>query len=111
MTAKDLAKCDLVGGSHALNETVNNLYKQFSRRAIANHMSGRVVMILSGAYVGFLPDYFTQHWLEQGLLQRIDVEGFDYDVDNCLIYRNGARANPVIELFVSEIFKQIGSNL
>ena len=110
VTAEDLAQCELVGGSHTLSEAMHNLYKQFPRRAIANHMSGRVVMILSGTYVGFLPDYFARQWLEQGLLQRIEVEGFDYVVDNCVICRKGARTNPLIDLFVAEIFKQISSS-
>jgi DNA-binding transcriptional LysR family regulator len=108
--AEDLVKCELVGASHTLNEAVHRIYSQFTRRAIANHMSGRTLMILSGCYVGFLPDYYAQHWVDSGQLKRLEVTNFDYSMDNCMVYRKGARDNPLIDLFVKETFLLIERN-
>lgn len=104
-----LVQCELVGASFSVNEVVNNLYRQFKRRAVANHMSGRTLMILSGCYVGFLPDYYAQQWIDSHQIKRLNVDGFEYDVGNCVLYRRGARDNPILGLFISEIFSLIGS--
>ena len=103
--AEDLQQYELVGASHTLSEVIHRIYNQFPKRAIANHMSGRTLMILSGCYVGFLPDYYVGPWLENGQLKCLEVEGFDYTMDNCVLYRKGARENPLIDLFVTEVFR------
>ncbi|WP_339674087.1 LysR family transcriptional regulator [Dasania marina] len=109
---ESLVEHELVGASHVVSEVIHRIYEMFSRRAVANHMSGRTLMILSGCYVGFLPDYYAQRWVDSGQLKRLNVSEFDYDIDNCVLYRKGGRENPLIDLFVSEIFLQLnrGSN-
>lgn len=105
VSADDLRECELVGASHTLSEVIHHLYNQFSKRAVANHMSGRTLMILSGCYIGFLPDYYAKQWVASGQLKRLDVAGFDYTMDNCVLYRKGAQENPLIALFAEEVFR------
>lgn len=103
--ADDLRSCELVGASHTVSEVIHHLYNQFPKRAVANHMSGRIIMILSGCYLGFLPDYYAEQWHNSGELKRLDVAGFDYTMDNCVLYRKGARDNPLIDLFTHAVFQ------
>ena len=100
---EEILQCELVSTSHSVSDTLHQIYSQFSTSA--NHMSGRMLLILSGAYVGFLPDYYAEHWLEQGLIKRLKVPGFDYTLDNKVIYKKGGYNNPLIKLLLSEILK------
>lgn len=105
VTREEVLQCDLITTSHAVNNTLHKIFSQFPNRAVANHMSGRMVLLLSGGYVGFIPDYFAKTWLDQGRIKKLDVPGFDYTLDNMVIYKKQAKENPLIKLLVAEIFR------
>jgi len=46
--------------------------------ATINSMEAMAVLLLTGSYVGFLPDHFAQYWVDRGELKRIDCPSFTY---------------------------------
>jgi DNA-binding transcriptional LysR family regulator len=50
------------------------------REAIVNDQEAIATLILSGCYIGFLPDHYAASFVREGLIQRIDAPGSTYDV-------------------------------
>jgi len=103
ISKQELLQYELASTSHAVNNELHQMYSQFTVSAVANHMSGRMLLLLSGAYLGFLPDYYAVHWLAQGQIKKIQTSGFEYTLDNMVIYKKGANDNPLIKLLLGEI--------
>ena len=51
----------------------------FSRSAQTAHMEGTLTLLLSGAYIGFLPDHFAAEPVREGLLRAIAPERMHFD--------------------------------
>ena len=84
----------------------------FKIRGLASHMSGRCLLILSGSYLGFLPDYFAERWVDSGQLRKIDLPELNYTMANSVICKRNAEKKILVELFIDELSKQVipGSN-
>ncbi len=49
--------------------------EQFIFTAIARHMEGLILLLLTGKYFGYLPDHTAAPWVERGKLVRINAPG------------------------------------
>ncbi len=103
----EIVKYDLVGSSYTFSPEVVQRYNLFHSKAVANHMSGRLLMILSGTYVGFLPDYYAQKWIEAGRLKKLVLPDLSYTMDNAVIIRRGDDKKVLIRLFLDELMNEI----
>lgn len=103
LTVEEVIQYDLVGSSYTLSPEVVQRYNLFTSKAVANHMSGRTLMILSGTYVGFLPEYYAQKWVDAGRLKKLDLKELNYSMDNAVIYRKGEEKNVLIKLFLETL--------
>lgn len=108
LTLQQVVEYDLVGSSSRYDPDILQRYAMFNIRARANHMSGRCLLILSGTYLGFLPDYFAKRWVDTGQLKKIDLPELNYNMDNAVISRRNADKKVLIELFIDELSKQSG---
>ena len=98
---------DLAGAGFKLGSKAAGFTARFPLKAIANHMSARLMLIQSGTYLGFLPDYFTESFEEAGELRRIQPKRYSYTVDNAIFFAKNARQNSLVDLFIDELAKQI----
>lgn len=74
----------------------------FDRRAVTAHMEGTLLLLLSGAYVGFLPDHFAAPYETAGRLRALSPERATFnDVFQIVYPRN--QPTRVIELLVDAI--------
>jgi len=55
------------GRTYMLNETICGV--KFSWAAATPHMEGTLLLLLSGAYIGFLPDHYADEWVRNGSLR------------------------------------------
>ncbi len=108
LALEKVVEYDLVGSSNRYDTDILQRYAMFKIRARANHMSGRCMLILSGTYLGFLPDYFAGRWVDTGQLKKIDLPELNYNMDNAVISRRNAEKKVLIELFIGELSRQIG---
>jgi len=60
-----------------------------------------MLLILTGAYVGFVPDHFANRWEEQGRIRRIRPETLRNSTKIIGITHKAAQANPVVRQFLS----------
>lgn len=60
---------------------------------------GTTILVLSGAYIGYLPEHYAQHWADQGRLRVLSPATFGYQALFSLILRRGRSREPLIQSF------------
>lgn len=86
-----------------LNEEVSNQCDDLNRAATAGHLEARATLILSGAYIGFLPNHFAQTWLDKGQLRRLLAEEKHYSSDAVAIIKKDRQPNRVVSTFLAKL--------
>lgn len=94
---------DLAASSYKVQPSTYDLISMFGNQAEADHMEGCLLLILSGKYLGFLPDYYAEAKAAKYKLRRLLPNRFNYSAENSLIIKNGAQANAVVNIFINEL--------
>ncbi|WP_299581290.1 LysR family transcriptional regulator [uncultured Microbulbifer sp.] len=96
-----LTQQELAAPSHAVLSGAAHLYRLFPHRSTANHMAARLAMILSGCFVGFLPEYLAQKYVETGDLVPLLAERFHYRIQNAATFKKSSTEHPAVKLFLA----------
>lgn len=83
--------------SHHNNKTFVNT------KATAHGIEPQLILILSGSYIGFLPDHLAQRWVDGGSLRRILPDRFRHVVNFHLITREGLKHNFTVNTFLADL--------
>lgn len=73
---KDIFAHTLIEPSVADDTEFANLVENFPIAGKANSIDSRVLLVLSGLHLGFLPPHYAAPWVKSGQLREITVEGF-----------------------------------
>lgn len=65
------------GRTYMLNETICGV--NFNWAAATPHMEGTLLLLLSGAYIGFLPDHYAGEWVRNGRLRILAPERMTFE--------------------------------
>jgi DNA-binding transcriptional LysR family regulator len=76
--------------------------------ATIDSMEAELILILSGNYIGYLPDHLAKKWEDEGRLLRIIPKNFGYKAEFSLIVKNGRSREPLIQAFRDEIDTAFG---
>jgi DNA-binding transcriptional LysR family regulator len=84
---------------------------QFDLKRIGHHgeaatvemMESQLILILSGAFIGYLPAHYAQAWVEQGALRALRDVHYSYDSAFYLVSQRGGAENPLIQRFAAVI--------
>lgn len=72
-------------------------------RAVSSHMEGTLQLILSGEFLGYLPDHYARIWTERGQLRLVPAQELEYSSPFCLtLPRYGTRTHAT-EVMIAEI--------
>lgn len=95
--------CDYVGlAFHSPNMEVTRR-AGLRRTATATDQEAVALLILSGAYVGFLPPHYAQAFVEQGLMRALELPGLGYTVDFVAISRQAATPSRLTQAFLDAL--------
>ena len=79
-TLEDLRRHDYVGlGFHSPNMEATHRFG-LQRRASVTDQEAVATLVLSGCFIGFLPDHYAEGFVARGLMRRIAVPDVNYDV-------------------------------
>lgn len=67
--------------------------------ATVESMEAQLILVLSGAYIGYLPEHYAQPWVEQGRLKVLLPTTFGYQAPFSLVQRRGRGREPLIQTF------------
>ncbi|MCY1404165.1 LysR substrate binding domain protein [compost metagenome] len=62
-------------------------------------MEAQLILVLSGAYIGYLPEHYAQPWVEQKRLRTLLPATFGYQAPFSMILRRGRAKEPLILTF------------
>lgn len=66
-------------------------------------------LILSGKYLGYLPDHFAARWVAGGQLRRLCAETLTYRAPFQLVHAPTSRHNPIVALFCRLVREEQGT--
>jgi DNA-binding transcriptional LysR family regulator len=72
-----LAEQSFAGRTYMLKETICGV--DFRWAAATPHMEGTLLLLLSGAYIGFLPDHYAEEWVRNRRLRLIAPDRMTFE--------------------------------
>jgi len=73
------------------------------RQATSNEMEGIAILILSGRYVGYLPNHYAEPWEQQRLIRTIQPSKFSYRSEIHVVTKKGRRQTLPMQIFLQEL--------
>ncbi|KUJ83715.1 LysR family transcriptional regulator [Microbulbifer flavimaris] len=98
-----LTEQELAAPSHAVLSGAAHLYRLFPHKSTANHMAARLAMLLSGKFVGFLPEYLARRHEDTGQLVALRPDRFHYQIQNAATFKRSAADHPAVQLFLKAL--------
>lgn len=96
----DLRQYDYAGlGFHSPNMEASHRFG-LQRRATVTDQEGVATLVLSGCFIGFLPDHYAASFVAQGLLRRIAVPEVSYQVLFVAVSRRSPAPPRVAQAFL-----------
>lgn len=89
--------------NHAVFSNAAHLYQLFAKKSIANHMAARLAMIMSGKFVGFLPEYLAERFVSIGKLVVLRPEKYHYWIQNAVTFKRSTAEHPSVKLFLEAL--------
>lgn len=74
-----------------------------SSAATVDQMEPLLMLILSGAFIGYLPVHYAERWVEQGRLRILLESELAYCSQFHLVTRKGVRKTPLTKAFIKDL--------
>ncbi|WP_413736109.1 LysR family transcriptional regulator [Sodalis sp. RH21] len=98
-----LATQDAIVPTYRLPATAIALYQRLNGAASASDREGIAFLILSGGFIGYLPDHYARHWVATGTLRPLCPERLNFTTPLALIVRAGRGGNLILDRFMAAI--------
>jgi DNA-binding transcriptional LysR family regulator len=94
---------EAIAPTFRLPPEVQSHYQALNCTASASDREGMAFLILTGRYIGYLPDHYAQAWVQQGRLRVLKPASRFYDVSLASVTRKGRRPHLVLESFLEAL--------
>jgi DNA-binding transcriptional LysR family regulator len=98
-----LATQEAITPTFRLPTEIQDHYRALSCTASASDREGMAFLILTGRYIGYLPDHYACAWVQQGRLRALKPESRFYDLSLVTVTRKGRRPHLVLESFLQSL--------
>ncbi len=92
-------------------EQLPESHKPFNNRAAASGVEGMTYFLLSGEFLGFLPNHYAQRWVDSGELRSLKAEDFEYTWHYYLAWKKSRDLKPVAVALIENIQNERGRML
>jgi DNA-binding transcriptional LysR family regulator len=103
ITDDELRKAEAVAPNYRLPADALERHQTLNCTATASDREGIAFLILTGSFIGFLPDHFAAGWVAQEMLRPLHPQHFYYDIPLSVVTRKGRRPNLVLERFLEAL--------
>ena len=94
---------EAIAPTFRLPPEVQSHYQALNCTASASDREGMAFLILTGRYIGYLPDHYAQAWVQQGRLRVLKPASRFYDISLASVTRKGRRPHLVLESFLEAL--------
>ena len=91
---------DAIAPTFRLPPEVQSHYQALNCTASASDREGMAFLILTGRFIGYLPDHYAAAWVQQGRLRALKADSRFYDLSLAAVTRKGRRPHLVLESFL-----------
>jgi LysR family transcriptional regulator, transcriptional activator for bauABCD operon len=71
--------------------------------ATVDNVEAQAILILSGAYIGFLPNHYAARWVERGEMRRIGPSDFGMKSPFCAATRRASAPPSILKVFMTDL--------
>lgn len=103
VTDEQLAQADAVVPTYRMTAEAIGLHQLLNFGASATDREGIAFLILTGSYIGFLPDHYAATWVDKGIMAALDPDRLFFDAKLAIATRKGRRPNMILERFLDEL--------
>ena len=94
---------EAIAPTFRLPTEVQARYQALNCTASASDREGMAFLILTGLYIGYLPDHYAEVWVKEGRLRALKPASRHYDLSLAAVTRKGRRPNLVLESFLTAL--------
>ncbi|MCP1419862.1 DNA-binding transcriptional LysR family regulator [Pseudomonas laurylsulfativorans] len=94
---------DAIAPTFRLPATIQEHYQALNCTASASDREGMAFLILTGQYIGYLPDHYARSWVAEGRLRALKPYSCFYDLTLASVTRKGRRPHLVLETFLESL--------
>lgn len=100
---KLLKQADVISSNYMRDKEARNDGLNYNNKATAYHDEGIAHLILSGAFIGYLPEHYANDWVNKGLFKAIQPEKYCYQIPVMLITSKNTGPSPLASALINEI--------
>ncbi|MFC5696031.1 LysR family transcriptional regulator [Pseudomonas sp. GCM10022186] len=100
---EDLRSADAVVPSYRMTAEAIGLHQLLNFAASATDREGIAFLILTGSYIGFLPDHYAAAWVEKGLMAPLGPDRLFFEAKLAVATRKGRRQHLILERFLDAL--------
>ena len=71
--------------------------------ATVENIEAAAILIISGAYIGFLPEHFAEQWVKTGEMRRLGASTLDLSSPFEVVTRRGVSRPPILQAFLEDL--------
>ncbi|UVE17166.1 LysR family transcriptional regulator [Pseudomonas sp. LS44] len=94
---------DAIAPTFRLPGEIQAHYQALNCTASASDREGMAFLILTGRFIGYLPDHYAAFWVQQGRLRALKPAHRFYDLSLASVTRKGRRPHLVLESFLEAL--------
>lgn len=99
----EIAACPGIAPRYPLPNDARQAHEALNLRASASDREGAAFLILTGRYIGYLPEHVASRWVERGTMRALHAASRHYRIPFVLITRRDRRPNRVVDAFLGMI--------
>lgn len=110
ITDAEIGRCNYVRKAYSVSDLLGAANERFRSTAAAYHVEAIALLVLSGAYIGFLPEHYATHWVTNGEMRALRPDLYSTSTAFHALYRGGADLSPATELLLDALASQAGGD-
>lgn len=101
-----IAQQDFISPSYNHSILLNKAFPKLTAAATSYQVEGVATLILSGQYLGFLPDHYAKRWVDKGQMRVLLPEQLRFNIPFALISRVDSSNNVLINALLDAFCDQ-----
>jgi DNA-binding transcriptional LysR family regulator len=107
ITTADLVKSQYVKKGYAVNSNLQQANSAMGKRVVGFHVEAFALLILSGCYIGFLPEHYASVWESGGDIRRLLPKRYEAVVSFASMTGRGRPHTPALTAFLSCLHRAV----
>jgi DNA-binding transcriptional LysR family regulator len=111
IATEDLVRSQYVKKGYAVNPDLEQANTALGKRVVGYHVEAFALLILSGRYIGFLPEHYAAIWEEKGEVRKVHPKRYEAVVNFSIMTAKGRQQTAAQAAFLSILRKAAGRPL